>query len=76
MPSETVKCSPKCGGSTCDGKCGTNTSECTGLVDVYNNVLNARQKFEDLYNKQEQIFKRILTKVINFSNKPCTFFNS
>ncbi len=65
-PTEKVICTSKCGGSTCDGKCGTNTSECSGLVDVYNNVLIARQKFEDLYNKQEQIFKRILTKVIIF----------
>ncbi len=63
LTSETVKCNSKCGGSLCEGKCGTNTSQCNGLVDAYNSVLIAREKFEELYNKQEQIFKRILTKV-------------
>ena len=49
----------------CDGKCGTNSSACSGLVDLYWKVLNTRQSFDDLYSKQELTFKGILTKVFN-----------
>lgn len=57
------RCSAKCGGSQCDGKCGTNTTMCSGLVDSYWQLAQIRDNFDDLYSKQEMIFKRILTKV-------------
>ncbi len=63
MTSEKQRCSAKCGGAGCDGKCGTNSSSCSGLVDTYWNVIEIRKKFDEMYNKQELIFKRILTKV-------------
>lgn len=66
--SDSNRCSAKCGGVVCDGKCGTNSSSCSGLADSYYKVINARQNFEELYNKQEQVFKRILTKLRNSSN--------
>ena len=35
ITNELEKCSPVCGGSGCDGKCGTNSSQCSGLIDSY-----------------------------------------
>ena len=61
---EQAKCSAKCGGTVCDGKCGTNSSSCNGLVDSYWKVINSRKSFDDLYSKQELTFKGILTRVI------------
>ena len=68
MTSEELKCSSKCGGTVCDGKCGTNSSDCSGMVDSYWKVLNTRKNFEELYGKQELIFKGILTKLMNSSS--------
>lgn len=63
ITSEKEKCSQQCGGALCDGKCGTNTSSCTGLADSYHNLLNIRNKFDELYANHEMTFKKILTKV-------------
>lgn len=63
ITSNAEKCSPICGGSDCNGQCGTNISQCNGLVDAYWKVVTARQNFLELYNKQESAFKRILTKL-------------
>ncbi len=68
MTSEKNKCSAKCGGAVCDDKCGTNTSSCSGLVDSYWNLVTTKTVFDDLYTKQEQTFKKILTKLRNTSN--------
>lgn len=62
------KCSPVCGGAGCDGKCGTNSSLCSGLLDTYNNLLSVKQNFDEVFSKQELTFKRILTKLKNSSN--------
>ena len=64
MTSEEQKCSAKCGGPLCDNKCGTNTNSCSGLMDSYYNLLAVKKTFDETYNKQELIFKKILTKVI------------
>ena len=45
-------------------KCGTNTNSCSGLMDSYYNLLAVKKTFDETYNKQELIFKKILTKVI------------
>ncbi|CAF0857038.1 unnamed protein product [Brachionus calyciflorus] len=68
LTSEVNKCSTKCGGALCDGKCGTNTSSCSGLSDSYNALVNLRHNFDDLYAKQETSLKKILTKLRNSSN--------
>ncbi len=60
---EQNKCSSRCGGTVCDGKCGTNSSSCSGLVDSYWKVINTRKSFDELYSKQELTFKGILTRV-------------
>lgn len=62
------KCSAICGGAGCDGKCGTNTSSCSGLQDTYYNLLAVKKTFDEIYGKQELTFKRILTKLKNSSN--------
>jgi hypothetical protein len=62
------QCHNKCGGAGCSN-CGTNTSECSGLVDSYWNVVNLRNSFNELYSKQESIFKKILTKLRVSSSK-------
>lgn len=62
---ENQKCDSQCGGALCEGKCGSNSSSCGGMMDSYLNLLRVRKDFEDLYGSQEQIFKRILTKVRN-----------
>lgn len=61
--SDENRCSETCGGAGCDGMCGTNKSMCSGLADSYNSVIIIRAHFEELYAKQEGIFKGILTKV-------------
>lgn len=66
VTSETQKCSDKCGGALCDGKCGSNSSSCSSLMDSFNSLVNSRKKFEDLFGAHELVFKRILTKVILF----------
>ena len=63
VTSDSAMCDKTCGGAGCEGKCGTNTSSCSGLVDSYNNVLAIKDSFDTLYNQKETIFKRILTKV-------------
>lgn len=68
VTNENVKCDSKCGGALCEGKCGTNTSSCSSLMDSYLNLLSVRSNFEELYSNQEQVFKRILTKMINSTN--------
>ncbi len=51
----------------CDEKCGSSSAgECSGLMSEYNAVVSARQKFDELYNKQETVFKRVLTKVCKY----------
>ena len=63
-------CSEKCGGSNCNGKCGSLDLSCreNGLVDTAAHFLNERQKFEESYQKKEQILRKILTKVIFLKN--------
>jgi ABC-type transporter Mla subunit MlaD len=69
LTNERNKCSAKCGGAVvCGGQCGTNTSSCSGLVDSYWNLVNTRAVFDELYAKQEQTFKKILTKLRGTSN--------
>lgn len=61
--SEVKICDPKCGGASCDGKCGTNSSSCSGLVDSYSNLVQVRQQFDNLYSQHESSLKRILSRV-------------
>lgn len=63
LTSDGQRCSAKCGGAVCDGKCGSNFSSCPGLADSYNNLKNLKNNFEQLYSKQETSLKKILTKV-------------
>ena len=68
LTNEKQMCPTKCGGAVCDGKCGTNSSICGGLVDSFWNLVNTKNVFEELYSKQETTFKKILTKLRNSSN--------
>ena len=63
LTSDSERCTAKCGGAVCDGKCGSNSSSCPGLADSYNTLKNLKTNFEDLYSKQETNLKKILTKV-------------
>lgn len=63
LTSDNERCSAKCGGAVCDGKCGSNSSSCPGLADSYNTLKILKNNFEDLYTKQETNLKKILTKV-------------
>lgn len=63
LTNEETKCSEQCGGSDCEGKCGTKLGQCNGLVDTYWKVVEAREEFLKLYDEQENAFKRILTKL-------------
>lgn len=63
VTNEESKCSEQCGGSDCEGKCGTKLGECNGLVDTYWKVVAAREDFLKLYDEQENAFKRILSKL-------------
>lgn len=68
IQNQDSKCDEKCGGTVCGGKCGSNSSECNGLVDSYWKVINTRKSFDDLYSKQEMTFKAILTSLMNSSS--------
>ncbi len=69
LTSESQQCSAKCGGAAvCNGKCGTNSSSCSGLVDSYWNLVNTKNTYDELYKKHELNFKQILTKLRGTSN--------
>ena len=54
-------CDLTCGGSGCKGQCGTNSSQCEGLMDTYWKIVDVRKQFLDLYKTKENEFKDILT---------------
>lgn len=58
---EAESCDPVCGGSGCKGQCGTNSSQCEGLMDTYWKIVEVRKTFLDLYKMKENEFKDILT---------------
>jgi len=63
VTNEVDVCAGVCGGAGCEGKCGSNGSECGGLMEAYRGAVAARREFAELYEKQEAEFKRVLTKV-------------